>query len=145
VLVITYCLKAKSATKRSHWCLKAVWLLLASGTRTLIPGQKYSTNCSTWLPTSTETHQRWSTEAPNEGTFKMWIEYGPRNGHFLGWAPRSSPGSELLRTTELEKCQLRGPCLIVCGVNPIFHHHSLISHHSLTWFVSFLYESSTFH
>jgi hypothetical protein len=33
---------------------------------------------------------------------------------------------------ELECCQLGDQCLILCDVNPIFHHHSLISHHPLT-------------
>ena len=50
----------------------------------------------------------------------------------------------LLIALELECCQLGQKCLFACGVNPIFHHHSLTSHHPLTCFVLFLYESSKF-
>jgi len=46
----------------------------------------------------------------------------------------------VLITPEPECCQLGQKCLFACGVNPNFHHHSLISHHTLTWFVSFLYD-----
>jgi len=49
----------------------------------------------------------------------------------------------LLISPELDCSQLGKQYLILRGVNPIFHHHYLISHHPLTWFVSFLYESST--
>ena len=50
----------------------------------------------------------------------------------------------LLIALELECCQLGRTRLILRDVNPIFNHHYLIPHHPLTWFVSFLYESSTF-
>jgi|AntDeeMinimDraft_5_1070356.scaffolds.fasta_scaffold126021_1 hypothetical protein len=38
----------------------------------------------------------------------------------------------LLIALELECCQLGRTRLILRDVNPIFHHHSLISHHPLT-------------
>jgi hypothetical protein len=46
---------------------------------------------------------------------------------------------------KLENSQFRRTRLIARDVNPIFHHQFLISHHPLTWFVSILYESFTFH
>ena len=47
--------------------------------------------------------------------------------------PRGSPCSALERNCS----QLGDQCTVLRGVNPIFHHHSLISHHPPTWFVSF--------
>ena len=49
-----------------------------------------------------------------------------------------------MTTPELDNCQFRRTHLIARSVNPIFHHHSLISHYPLTLSMSLLYESSTF-
>jgi len=76
---------------------------------------------------------------PNRGTFEMWIEYVRRNWQFLNLVPRG-----ILATPELENYQFRRTRLIARSVNPNFDHHSFISHHPLTWFVSFLYESSIY-
>ena len=68
----------------------------------------------------------------------MWIEYGPPSWHFLGWAPRYSPCSELLRTPELEKCQSGGTCLIARGVNPTFGMQTFTPEHpqhQTRWFL----------
>jgi hypothetical protein len=79
--------------------------------------------------------QRWS--VPKQGWF--------RNVNWVWWpglATIKLSTQRLLIAPELECCQLADQCLIARGMNPISHHHSLISHHPLTWFVSFLYESS---
>ena len=78
--------------------------------------------------------QRRSTEAPNGGVFKMLIERGPRTGPFLSLASRG-----LAEKPELETSPVRGTRLIARGVNPTFHHQSVISHHQLTRFVSLSY------
>jgi len=83
--------------------------------------------------------QRRSTEAPNGGVFKMWIERGPRTGPFLSLASRVPA-----EWSEPETIPVRGTRLIARGVNPTFHHQSVIFQHQLTRFVSFYMNSLYF-
>ena len=101
-------------------------------------------NCRVYASTFTDIYiriylQRGSTEALNRGTFDMWIEYVRPSWQFLNLVPRGRFGH-----TWAWKLPVAATCLIARGVDPIFHHHSLISHHPLTWFVSLVHGSSTF-
>ena len=66
-----------------------------------------------------------------KGVFKMWIEHGPQSLLGLWLAPRGRPCSEFLFAPELEPSNLRGPCLIVRGVDPTFDHKIFTADHPL--------------
>jgi len=69
--------------------------------------------------------------AKKKGVFKMWIEHGPQSLLGLWLAPRGRLCSEFLFAPELEPSNLRGPCLILCGVDPTFHHKIFTADHPL--------------
>jgi len=69
--------------------------------------------------------------AKKKGVFKMWIEHGPQSLLGLWLAPRGRPCSEFLFAPELEPSNLRGPCLILRGVDPTFHHKIFTADHPL--------------
>ena len=65
---------------------------------------------------------------PGKGVlFKCELSMGAPSGNNKAQYPE-----ELLMALELECCQLGRTRLILRDVNPIFHHHFLISHHPLT-------------
>jgi hypothetical protein len=71
--------------------------------------------------------------------FKMWIEHGPQSLLGLWLAPRGRPCSEFLFAPELEYSNLRGPCLIVRGVDPTFHHKIFTADHPLHQMAHFVW------